>query len=139
MMEIPKGEYCENEYGEECPLWHVEIERCFMPFDSDDQTGYRKVKEGERLRTGDCLRAYPNGGTVTITPKEAIMANKVEELRSGIIQRLNNPEGLQEEEVDTLICAARAEGALKEREMMWKALLAAQFNDPILNPVDVRT
>lgn len=28
---------------------------------------------------------------------------KVEELRKGIIQRLNNPEGLQEEEVDTLI------------------------------------
>jgi len=33
--------------------------------------------------------------------------DRVWQLRKGIIQRLNNPEGLQEEEVDTLIVAVQ--------------------------------
>jgi hypothetical protein len=46
---------------------------------------------------------------------------RVWQLRNGIIQRLNNPEGLQEEEVDALICAAQAEGAEQERERIKKS------------------
>ena len=62
-MEIPNSE---NVYCEGCPFYHWEeevVDDCSNP-----QLKTEDVYGGQR--TGECLAAYPYGGTVTITAKE---------------------------------------------------------------------
>ena len=71
MMEIPAGKYCDQGQESNCPLV-----RCLFWHDVDYPTTcipdiYRGV-DVVTMRCKQCLAAYPNGATVTITPKDVV-------------------------------------------------------------------
>ena len=64
------------------------------------------------------------------------MASRVELLRNGIIQRLNNPEGLQEEEVDTLIAVVREEQKCEYDKLLEDDNYLRHYNDALIEQIN---
>jgi len=73
-MEIPSGKYCDEPFmeGAVCAFF---LDACRFPDDRAEEPVIvrQSIEEGivtAYERCAACLSAYPNGATVTITPKE---------------------------------------------------------------------
>ena len=68
MMEIPAGKYCDQGQEPNCPLFPCLFDYGSVTCVPDVYRGVDVVTK----RCPACLAAYPYGGTVTITPKDAV-------------------------------------------------------------------